>query len=71
MTAKKEVLTEREREFARNYCIGYSAKESGQVLGVTEETVKTSIRQIKIFWSGGGMSRREFYVRAQREGIVP
>jgi DNA-binding NarL/FixJ family response regulator len=71
MTAKKDSLTPRERQFALNYCIGYSSKESGQVLGVTEETVKTSIRQIKAFWSGGGMSRREFYVRAQEEGIIP
>jgi hypothetical protein len=67
---KKTELTAKERRYALMFCIGYSHHEIGMAMGVSQDRGRTAIRDIKSFWFGGAASRREFYARAMREGIV-
>lgn len=66
----KTELTAKERRYALMYCIGYTHHEIAVAMGVSQDRGRTAIRDIKSFWFGGAASRREFYARAMREGIV-
>lgn len=69
-----EPLSPYRREQARLFCIGYTMAEIGEALHITPDSAKSAIRDIKITWNNNGesgMSRRDFYARAQQEGIIP
>jgi len=63
-------LTNRQREYARLYCMGYTHAEIGKEMHVTADTANATLRDIRFAWTGGGMSRKDFYARAQKEGII-
>ena len=63
-------LNPRQKDFVKLYCRGCTAPEIARELHVSQDTAKSMLRDIKRKWSGGGMTRREFFDRAEAEGLV-
>jgi DNA-binding CsgD family transcriptional regulator len=61
-------LSEREEEVARLVALGYTNKEVGRRLGVTEHTVKNHITHIVVKWRCLG--RAAIGAEAVRRGLI-
>jgi Bacterial regulatory proteins, luxR family len=64
-------LSDKHQDIVRLYCIGSTFNEIAREVDLSTDTVKVIIRDIKAQWTGGGMSRSDFFIRAQIGGIVP